>query len=276
MRRFTPAFLISCLLHAGLVLLFLFSWKTEDTLKAVPSVPVEIVSKVPSRAMAEAPVDELAVKTPAPVPAPPEPIKKVEPVPAPPLPVPVPQKEVAKPQPKLPVKTPAPTPVKPTPAPPDKNGLKKPVPQKPAKPSLDLDALSQIAANPSKSPTRTRAQASTHRTTGISVAGAAANDAGIKKALDDLKSRIDWRLYNCDVPGVRDQVPQITFKLSSAGRVIEGPNWINRQGDSIAQAVANSAMAAINKNQPYAGLPDELYNKTITSDFDANTACNRR
>jgi len=287
MRRFPLAFVVSVLLHVGLLLLAYISWKDAPKPVAVVSVPVELVAKIPSRQQAEAPVDKLAVKTPQPIPAPEDQPKPTPPTPAPPLPVPVPQKQVVpqkKPEPK-PVPTPKPPEPKPSPkpadkAPPDKDGMKKPVPPQkakaaPAKPADDfLTHLTQTAAAPSKAPTRTLPQANTHRTTGMSNVGSGPADAGAQVALDALTQRLQ-RLWspNCDVPGGNQIQPDIEFTLSPNGRVIEGPRWVHPNNDPVWQAGATRAMSAVKRGELYEGLPAGLYNTSITLTFDAKSAC---
>lgn len=272
MNRFSTAFVISVLLHVGLFLLVYVSWTNTPKLPPVSSVPVELVSSVPTREQAEAPVDELAVKTPEPEPAPEEPVKvepKVEP--APKLPVPVPQKPVAKAEPK-PEKKPDPKAQAKTP--PDKNGLKKSEPKKDAKPSLDLNALSQLGASPSKSKTRNPAQANTRKTDGASNRGTSPADTGAQTALTALTRRLQplWN-PNCDVPGARLVSPEIAFMISPNGRVIQGPEWINKRNDAIWQAAASRAMSAVKRGELYSDLPKELYNVRLEITFDGQTAC---
>ena len=273
MKRNGPVpFLVSILVHAGVLALAYITWVTAPRPLVVSSVPVEIVSSVPSHEMAEAPVDDLAVKTPVPEPAPEEkPLPAPpEPVPAPKLPVPVPQKAVTPPPPK-PVKTPTPSP-KATPTPPDKNGQKKPTPAKPAKPALDLDALSQLPAAPSKAPTRKQAQANTHATNGASNYGAAPAETGPEMRALVAKLQKLWS-PNCDVPGGNQVQVDIKFTLSPNGRVIDGPRWMNQSKDSVWIAGANRAMAAVKRGELYDDLPDGFYNTSITITFDAKEAC---
>lgn len=274
MNRFGPAFIVSVLLHVGLVALAFISWKTAPKPIPVASVPVEIVSKIPSREMAAAPVDELAVKTPAPEPAPEEPVKpEVKPEPAPKLPVPAPQKATAPPA--KPEKKPEP-PKPVTKTPPAKDGLKKPEPVKPAKAPPKDDFLSRLAATPSKAPTRLPAKANTHATNGASSAGSGPADAGEKTAIDALSQRLSrlW-LLNCDVPGSDQVNPEIRFILSPNGRVIQA-EWVNKRSDPVWVAGANLALAAINKGQPYGDLPAGLYNRPLKITFLANEACRGR
>lgn len=263
MKRLFPAFVVSILLHAGVFLLAMWVWATKPIPAPPPSVPVEIVSSVPQREMAAAPVEPTAVKTPEPVPQPPEPVK-----PPPPTPTPVPPQPV--PAPVKPQKTPEKPVV--TKAPPDKNGIKKPQPEKP---TLDLDALSQISATPSKAHTLKPAQANTHPTNGAANSGAAPHDAGQKAELQALTARISklW-ILSCDVQGWDTIKPQIKFTLSPGGRVIDGPTWVNHRGDPMWDSGASRAMAAVNKGQPYNDLPGDLYNVPITITFDADKACN--
>jgi outer membrane biosynthesis protein TonB len=276
MKKFGPSFVISLLLHVGLILLAFFSWQFSPPPVTVVSVPVTVVSDMPSRQMAEAPVDELAVKTPAPIPQP-DPVPP-QPVPTPPQSVPTPIKPAAKP---------IPTPPKPTPAPPDKNGLKKPAPTPvkptPVKPTAPKakpqdDLLSRLAATPSQAPTRRQASASTQKTTGISAQGAGPADAGQQAQLGLLVQRLTklW-LINCDVPGSDQVSAEVTFTISPNGRVIAGPNWVNKRNDPVWQAGANLALAAVNKGQPnyYIDL-NELHGKPLKITFDAHKACQGR
>ena len=291
MRRFPLAFVVSVLLHVGLLLLAYISWKNAPKPVAVVSVPVELVAKIPSRQQAEAPVDKLAVKTPVPIPAPEEQPKPTPPVPAPPLPVPVPQKEVVpqkKPEPK-PVPTPKPPEPKPSPkpadkAPPDKDGMKKPVPPQktkpaPAAPALDLGALAQTAAAPSKAPTRTLPQANTHRTTGESNFGSGPADAGdTQVALGDLGRKLG-RIWapNCTAPGAANVVIKLSVRFSTGGRVISGPTPLNeRTGDALWEDGYSRAKAAITRGeqeQLYVGLPKGAYNVDVPFTFVAKTTC---
>lgn len=264
MQRIGPATVLSVLLHVGLFLLAYLSWKTAPKPPIVASVPVELVASAPTHEQAEAPVDKLAVKTPEPEPAPEEPVKPTPPTPAPKLPVPTPVKPAVKPEPK------------PTPAPPDKNGMKKPEPPKKTKPTLDLDALSQIAAAPSKSKTRAPAQANTRKTDGASNFGSAPADAGSKSDLTPVKEKI-WPKWtpNCDVPGGNAVVPIIRFTISPNGRVIQGPEWINPHNDPVWEAAAARAMQAVKAAELYTDLPPNLYNRPITFNFDPKSVCNR-
>jgi outer membrane biosynthesis protein TonB len=276
MKKFGPSFLVSLLLHAGLILLALISLQLNPPPVKVASVPVTIISDMPSRQMAEAPVDELAVKTPEPVPAPEEPVPP-QPVPEPPQPVPAPVKPAAKP-----------TPAKPAPVPPDKNGMKKadptpvkkPTPAKPAPKAKPQDSLlDRLAATPSQAPTRRAPSASTQKTTGQSAVGSGPADAGLKTEMNALTQRLNklW-LLNCDVPGSQDVAPEIRFTLSPNGRVTDGPVWVNKRNDPVWQAGANLALAAVNKGQPNAfiDLPDGLYNRPLKIIFDARKACQGR
>lgn len=275
MKRFNTALVLSVLLHVGVFSLAYISWKTAPPKMAVPSVPIELVSEVPAREQAEAPVDELAVKTPEPEPAPEEPAKvEPKPEPAPKLPVPTPQKPAA-PKPELkPEKKLEPKPVeKPKP---DPKGVKKPEPPKQTKPKTSAadDMLSRLAATPSKATTKKPAQANTRRTDGASNRGTSPQDAGTQTSLTALTRKLQdlWN-PNCDVPGARMVSPQIAFTISPNGRVIQGPEWINRRNDPIWQAAAARAMSAVKQGELYDDLPKDLYNKRIEYTFDGNSAC---
>ena len=271
MKKSGPSFVISLLLHVGLILLAFVSLQLSPPPVKVASVPVTIISDMPSRQMAEAPVDELAVKTPEPIPQP-EPVPP-QPTPEPPQPVPTPVKPAAKP-----------APAKAAPAPPDKNGMKKadptpakkPTPAKPApkaKPQDDL--LSRLAATPSQAPTRRPPSASTQKMAGLSAKGAGPADAGQKAQLGLLVQRLMklW-LLNCDVPGSDQVKADVRFTISRGGRIISGPTWVNKRGDPVWQAGANLAMAAVNKGQPnaYQDL-DMIQEQEVTVTFDAQKAC---
>lgn len=290
MRRYPVSFVVSILLHVGLFALLFIGWINTPKPVIVVSVPVQLVAKVPSRAQAEAPVDKLAVKAPQPIPAPEEKPQPTPPTPAPPLPVPTPQKEVVPPkkaepkpvQPKPPEPKPVPKPPEPKPVdktPPDKNGMKKPVPPQktkpaPAPPSLDLNALAQTAATPSKAPTRTLAQANTHRTQGASNVGQAENDAGNDVAMSRLTTKLMhlWQL-NCDVWGAKKISFDLVFVISPNGRVISGPQWVNSNSDSVWEAAVTSAKAAVKRGELYDDLPKGLYNQSLDITFDVQQAC---
>ncbi len=288
MNRFGPSFVISVLLHVGLFLLAWITWTHEPKSPVTASVPVELVSSVPMHQQVETPVDKQAVKTPVPEPAPEDQPKPTPPTPAPKLPVPTPQKEVVKPTPVKTPEPPKPTPPKPapvpTPAPPDKNGLKKPQPDTskakpakaapPAKPALDLDALSQLAASPSKAKTRSPAQANTHATNGNSNAGSAPVEAGLQTAMTELTDRLQklWN-PNCDVLGANQILITLRFTISPSGRVVSGPDWINERGDPAWVRAANLAKSAVKQGELYEGLPAGLYNQSLAVKFDGKTAC---
>ncbi len=272
MNRFSTAFVISVLLHVGLFVLVLFSWTNAPKPPAVISVPVELVSNVPTHEQAEAPVDKLAVKTPEPIPAPEEPVKvEPKPEPAPKLPVPAPQKAIVKPEPKADKK---PDPKLAAKAPPDKDGSKKPAPPKDTKPALDLNALSQLGATPAKSKTRNPAQANTRKTDGASIRGTSPDDAGTQAALDKLTDKLRglWR-KSCDVPGFNTVQIDVRFTLSANGRVIQGPEWINKRADPLWVAAASEAMSAVKRGELYDDLPKQIYNRPITYTFDGRLAC---
>lgn len=273
MKRFNTALVLSIALHAGVLALAYISWKTAPPKMAVPSVPIELVSEVPTREQAEAPVDELAVKPPEPEPAPEAPVVDPKPDPAPKLPVPVPQKPaVPKPEPKKP-EPPKPDPKK---AAPDPKGIKKPEPPKQTKPKTSAadDLLANLAALPSKSTTKKPAQANTRRTDGRSNQGTAPADAGTQAALTALINKLSnlWN-PNCDVPGAKLVSPEIHFTISPNGRVIKGPEWANRRSDPIWQAAASRAMSAVKRGELYDDLPKELYNQPLEIVFDGKKVC---
>lgn len=276
MKRFNTALVLSIALHAGVLALAYISWKTAPPKMAVPSVPIELVSEVPAREQAEAPVDDLAVKPPEPEPAPPEPVVEPTPVPAPKLPVPTPQKPATpKPEPKL-EKKPDPKPVeKPKP---DPKGVKKPEPQKPTKPKTSAadDMLARLAAAPSKANTKKAAQANTRKTDGASNRGTSPADAGLQNALNDLGRRLGraWN-PNCDVPGGNQVVLDVTLRLSPNGRVVK-VEWNNSKSDPTWKAAYSRARAAIAQLEPYEGLPPDAYGIDIPLEFDAPSACRNR
>lgn len=277
MRRMGPALLGSIALHAGVVLFALLRWGSEPETLKVSSVPVQIVSEIPTFAQAPSPVDETAVLPPEPEPMP-EPAAPAEPEPAPvPAPKPEPKPE-PKPTPKpTPTPKPAPKPEpKPTPKPePKKPEPKKAEPKKPPSSGLDLDSLSRTQSTPSRSNTRTPARPSTTATDGASNRGADSKDTGA--ALDSITSRLQrlWSL-NCDVPGGDKVSLWIGFTISPNGRVIKGPEWIDKRNDSVWQAAASRAQLAVKRGELYEGLPDNLYNRPLEINFDAEAACKGR
>ncbi|MFT4091054.1 MAG: hypothetical protein QM645_10005 [Asticcacaulis sp.] len=290
MKRMGPALLGSIALHVGVVLFALLRWGSEPETLQVSSVPVQIVSEIPTFAQAPSPVDASAVLPPEPEPMP-EPAAPAEPEPAPqpePKPVPAPKPEpkpapAPKPTPK-PTPKPAPTPT-PKPAPkPDPKPAAKPEPAKPApKPAqpkppssgLDLDSLSRTQSTPSRSNTRTPARPSTTATDGASNRGADAKDSG--PAVDALTSRLQrlWSL-NCDVPGGDKVSLWIGFTISPNGRVTKGPEWLEKRNDPVWQAAASRAQLAVKRGELYEGLPDNLYNRPLEINFDAEAACKGR
>lgn len=255
MRTFW-ALLVSVALHLLVIALLFLHASTKTVPLEVSSVPVEILSELPSRSMAEAPVDELAVKTPAPEPAPIEEPKPAPPTPAPPKPVPEPQKPKAKP---VPEKTAKPA---------TKEGLKKPAPKE-----AEFDPTKYAADSaPSRAQSTKKTSPSQQRTTGASNVGNAPQDSGA--ALNALTRRLQ-KLWspNCDVPGGDLVSPKIQFAISPSGRVIRGPTWVNRRNDPVWEAGAARAIQAVNKGQPYDDLPETLYNIDLHITFDGRKAC---
>lgn len=272
MRRMGPALLGSIALHLAVVGLALLRWGGEPETLKVSSVPVQIIAEMPTQARAPAPVDERAVLPPEPEPVPepapaPEPEPEPEPAPAPkPEPVPAP-----KPQP-APKPAPKPEPAKPAPKPaaPAKPEPKKPEPKKPAASGLDLDSLSRTPSTPPRS--RTLARPSPTASQGASNRGADAQDTG--PALNALTSRLQ-RLWspNCDVPGANTVKITVGFTISPAGRVIKGPEWIDKRNDRVWEAAAARAQLAVKRGELYEGLPDGLYNQPLEITFNAEKAC---
>lgn len=255
MQRIGPAFIVSVLLHVGLFLLALVAWRPAAKLLIGSSVPVEIVSSVPAREMASAPVDDKAVKPPAPEPEP------EVPVPTPPQPQPKP--------------TPAPTPPKPEAKPekvaPSKDGLKKPLPDKQKKPDLLDSILSQPTIAPSKSRTRTPASPSTRPTDGASTQGTAPQDAGPETSA--IKAAIQRNWAPCSVAGAKDVSVVIGFTISRSGLVVKGPDWIDPRPDANAQQAASLAKLSVKKGEPYNDLPPEAYNRPWEFVFNPRQFC---
>jgi periplasmic protein TonB len=261
MKRMAPSVLLSLLLHGGLILLVLFGSHNPGKPIVISSVPVELVSTIPEQSQAAAPKDENAVLAPEPEPAPPEPLPpepKPDPIPAPKQPVEAVKKDTRPDPPK-----PAPKPV----TPPSKDGLKKPDTN-----ALDLEALAKTKSAPPKSNTRTPARPSPNPTDGASSRGTAAADTGV--ALNALIGRLQ-RMWspNCDVPGADQVKPEIAFTISPSGRVIKGPEWLNKTADPVWVAAANRAIAAVKRGELYEGLPDGLYNQPLEITFNGQTAC---
>jgi len=225
MRRFL-LLLLSIGLHGALVALALFHMPNSSIPLSVSSVPVAIVSEMPSRADQETPIDPLAVKTPEPEPAPEEPVLP------PPTPKPL-------------VKDPVPEPSKPTKSKPkdaDSKGTK--APSKP-KDEFDLTRFTN-QGTPSKPNPSKKSSPSPTKTEGNSSQGQAQKDAGL--ALNALTSKLT-RLWspNCDVPGARDVRVRIQFEMARSGRVSQGPFWVNRVSDPVWEAGAARAMLAVKK-----------------------------
>ena len=255
MSRKAASFSVSILAHILIVGLFLISWKPQAAMDLGSSVPVELISDIPQQQMAAAPVDPQAVKPPAPAP-------DVAPQPVPPAPE-------LKPQP-IPKVQPKPEPLKPDAKPEtnpkaiDKNGLHKPSAKvAPVKqPSgLDLDSLSQPQNIASKSKTRALPSAAPRETNGLSQQGVAPQDMG--PAYSALKAAVQRNWSPCNVAGANQIVVLIRFRLSSSGRVVQGPDWVNETTDSLAVQAAAMAKLAIKKGEPYTDLPVTLYNRDL-------------
>lgn len=262
MSNKVPAFLGSILLHGGLLAMAFLSWNRLPEAVPVSSVPVELVTSIPTFEQAAAPQDDQAVLEPEPEPMP------EEPVPTPPEPIPAPKQPVQEVK-KDTTKKPDPKkiePVKPK-IPASKDGIKKPKPD-----SLDLDALSQVKSAPPKSNTKAPARAAVSPTDGASTKGSSAADTG--PAINALTSRLQ-RMWspNCDVPGGNRVKPIIAFTISPNGRVIKGPEWVNRRTDSVWEAAAVRAQAAVKRGELYDNLPDGLYNQPLEITFNAENAC---
>ncbi|MGZ3306752.1 MAG: hypothetical protein ACXU8U_12905, partial [Asticcacaulis sp.] len=192
-----------------------------------------------------------------------------------PKPVPVPKPPEPKPVQKPAEKTP-----------PDKNGMKKPVPPvpekkpekaAPAKPALDLDALAQTAASPSKAPARTLAQANTHKTNGASNNGSGPADAGttVNNARTELGRRI-MRIWNpnCGVPGANQVSLIVRIWPSHGGRILRAAVWENQRGDPVWDAAFSRARAAIAQvDIGDLNFPENDYADGIQLHFDAASAC---
>ena len=253
-----------------------------------------------------APKPEPKKPEPKPEPKKPEPKpepKKPEPKPEPkkPEPKPEPKKPDPKPEPKKP--DPKPEPKKPDPKPEPKKPEPKPDPKKPdtkptksdAPSSLDLNSLSKDLKHQgqaskgldlnslskdlgkAKTPKADKGSSGPVLSPGLgkSSSGAAPVDTG--PALSALKDRLE-RLWspNCDVPGGNQVVARIQFTISSTGRVIRGPDWVNKKSDPVWEAAAARAVGAVKRAEQehaYEDLPDALKNQSIMLNFDAREAC---
>lgn len=251
MRNLTPALAASALLHVALFAFALWRWPDEVRDLTLNAVPVTIVSDV----IAEAPEPAPAIEEPAAeAPVEPEPVAPPEPEPVPP----------PTPQPTPPVKK-----TQPQPTPPPKKQTQ------PQRPALDLDALSEDLSRQNPRPAQKSGQGTRQGTQGLSRQGAAEVSTG--PALNGLRDKLVrlWNL-NCDVPGADEVVVRVGFTLSESGRVIRGPEWLNRSSDEVAQASATRALAAVRRGEPYDDLPEGLYNQSLIVNFDAKTACRNR
>lgn len=104
--------------------------------------------------------------------------------------------------------------------------------------------------------------------------GAAPADAGMSQAMATLTGTISrvW-MPMCETEAQRQIRVRIRFRLSPGGRVIDGPGWADADDNPDRAYAAHQAMAAVSNGQPYAGLPEGLYNTPITIIFDAERAC---
>ena len=268
----TPAFVVSALLHVGLVAATLVAWPSFNkpmTMQA--SVPVTLVSHAPVadvRPAIEAPEAQLAQ---APEPAPPTPLPPApEVAPAPPAP-------------------PPPTPKAAPPAPP-----------KPA-PTLDLNALSK-SAKPTARPLDLKALAQQKPKQTLDLASLAAGgqprnaargaarpetDTQARQALGaaqgltaDESSLLYAKLIklwnpNCGVEGAANVIVRVHMKLTPEGRLVSPPELVGQRGDAVWAAAAQRAVTAVARGEPYSELRRERYNawKDIIFNFDARKAC---
>lgn len=261
-REMTPALAASLVLHIGVAVILLVSWRFTRDLQIGTVVPVNIVTNASVTDLAEAvqaPVEQTA-QTETPVPDAPT---QAEPEPAPPKPVPQP---VPKPAPPKPAPTPAPTPT-PKPAP------TKPAPPKKAEKSFDLDALEASLSKSSKASSAakgaSRQQTATQARPNLGSGAAAA--AAIRGLSDELQRR--WN-PNCDVEGGREVQLRVTFTIGSGGQVVgQARPEIRSANNAVSQAAAERAVRAVYAASPFRSLPRDFYNQSVAVNFNAREAC---
>ncbi|HEY3812405.1 MAG TPA: hypothetical protein VGL66_04210 [Caulobacteraceae bacterium] len=260
-QSLVPAWLVSLLLHVGVVLLLVYVNFGPKLPPPITGVPVTLVTSGPPASVQPEPTPAAQETAP---PAPPEPT----PAPPTPQPVPTPAKETPKPQPQAKPPAPAPT----------KAGKTKPTPpQKPQEQSQsNYDPLaaarkafgSPASAAPRKLPPGPRAGPAR-------VAPTAAQSGAALKGLVDKMDRL-WT-FDCSISGNRDTVIPIHFVLGPDGRFADGPT-VQSGGSALFAGAAPSAVRALKAGQPYSTdeVPAEYRNQGITINFKTKDACAHR
>jgi outer membrane biosynthesis protein TonB len=253
-RQIAPALIASVVVHLGVAALALFAWPHQSKPITLGAVPVTIVTDGPAelRKTQEGP-EELDALTEEPIPElPPEPVAPPAPEPAPtPKPVPDKAQEKAKPQPS-------------------------PKPQKQA--NLDFDDLQkrlekagggQPKGGGKKGPPRPPTSPTPQPKGG---AGGGPPGEWLQGLLADLYKY--WR-PNCFVEGGRSVKVSVKVVLSPSGRVIGEPEVIRSSGadPALVDAGKTRAVLAVNRAQPFKGMPPELAGDSLTLNFDAQKAC---
>ncbi len=137
---------------------------------------------------------------------------------------------------------------------------------------IDLDKLAAEA----DAHTRKAAPGPAHRATAPRVGAVAGPNPGGMGGLVDKMGRL-WNI-DCDIPGTRDAKPEISFMISTDGRIIRGPTLNNPSGDSVFASAADAAIRALKKGEPYslAEVSMDNRNKMQTLRFRADLVCASR
>ena len=260
---FSPAVLVSGLLHGLALAAALIAWPHKDRpIDLGSAVPVNIVTQGPVANVrpAEQGPEDVEAQTEDPVPeAPPQPAAVPAPAPVPPPPKPVPTPP-----------TPAPAP-KPTPAP------AKPV-AKPA-PSFDLDALAATVAKRAAAtggPRSSARQGPARQETAVQARPAVgASNAMIGSALGVLAAELQRRWNpNCGVEGGADVNIRVGFRLIQGGRIAgEVESSGATSSNPVVLAASDRAVRAVRQAAPFESLPQELFGQRIVVNFNAKQAC---
>lgn len=258
MGRPGPAsIIVSVLLHAGVLGLFLFPWPERKPLPVVSAVPVSIISEdvTVEAAAPDNPSEELITGEEAPLPPPPEP--EPEPTPVPPQPTPRPQPERPRPQPQ-PERTPPPR-QQPQPRPP------RTTPPAPKKEEA-WDPSSVTSGSNRRSNSR-----QTQAPTGQQGRGQAPRAIG-RGDLQALGRQVR-PIFNCDLPGASDVTVRVAVTLDTDGMIVGAPRLVQTQSTAAYRAVSDSVIRGLRAAAPF-DMPAGYEQQEMTFVFAASTYCN--
>lgn len=258
MQRPSPALLVSVLLHAAAVGLFLAPWPERRPAPVVASVPVSIISDdiTIEAAAPDNPSEELIEGEDAPLPPPPEPEPEPEPVPTPPQPRPAPPQPRPQPQPR------------PTPPAPKREQPRPPRPNPPAPKAEEAWDPSSVTSGANR---RDRSR-QTQPPTGQQGRGQEPRAIG-QGDLQALSSQITphWTI-NCDLADVEVRV---SVRLGANGRVVGRPELLRPSNTPAWRAASDSMLRAISAAAPF-DMPSNYEEQDITFVFRTERFCRNR